>query len=196
MAILTLSHGNPNSLGTEGLKYVNVFCLSIYFLYLYTLFGFSFHYILSVCTVTLHEPSAEGTNLTVDHKEMKSYQTILQKACVVSLGPPFVTMHIPKKRAQTTTQILTAMMKLLWTLVPDFSRGCVYVCVVRVYIEDCLTRNNLKTIGLSCGPVEKWFAGHFTWTAWHLSYQRGWILQPEFRTSAEGSENWKNPLTI
>ena len=44
---------------------------------------------------------------------MKSYQTILQKACVISVGPPFMTTHIPKKRAQATTKVLTAMLKFV-----------------------------------------------------------------------------------
>lgn len=89
-------------------------------------------------------------------------------------------MHSPRKRAQATTKVLVAMMRFCFFLVPEamFSQDCVNVCVaVGVYIEHCMKRNNVKTIGLSCGPVEKWFAWHFTWTAWQLSHQLGQIQQ-------------------
>lgn len=47
---------------------------------------------------------------------MKSYQTILQKACVIK-GLPLVTMQSPKNKAQATTTVLEAMMMSLF-LVP------------------------------------------------------------------------------
>lgn len=52
----------------------------------------------------------------IQHNFMKSYQTILQKACVIK-GLPLVTMQSPKNKAQATTTVLEAMMMSLF-LVP------------------------------------------------------------------------------
>lgn len=157
MAMLTWSHCSPNNLGGEKVNSHAPFWAVLRYMLPY---------------IPLRSHQLQETDLT--HQNCRtSYQMILQKACVISAGALFATMHIPIKRAQATARVLTAMMSVF----QSSHRSVWLVLQERVFIGDCVRRSNLEAAGRSCGRVEKRFAWHFN------RGQHGWgpTQQPDLR---------------
>lgn len=121
MAIWAWSHGTPTSLGLNKTSEITIQFYMYILLnqpFLTTLCPFPL--LLSYFTFSTPPRSPSPLFLQeskrIQHNFMKSYQTILQKACVIK-GLPLVTMQSPKNKAQATTTVLEAMMMSLF-LVP------------------------------------------------------------------------------
>lgn len=100
----------------------------------------SFNIILNLQGVFLPE------SIQIQQNFRKSYQTILQKACVI-MGLPLVTMQSPKNKAQAKTTVLEAMLRF----VSSSWRYCSKVFTAWVFIDDHKKGSHLMSTGRSCG---------------------------------------------
>lgn len=105
-------------------------------------------------------------------KQMRSYQTTLQKAWVVLVGFPLVTMHIPTNRAQAATNVLTAMLKFA----SQSRQECVDGPAVAVLYEHCTTRGKpWRPLACHVDPWRSDLRDTLAWSTWNLSHRQGWI---------------------
>lgn len=125
--------------------YIFTYCLIILFSLLCVLFFFQ-RYILHSQSPLCVLPES----IQVQKKFRKSYQTILQKACVIE-GLPLVTMQSPKNKAQAISTVLEAMMRL----VSRSRRYCKTVFTACVFIVDRKKGSHLMSTGWSWGRRAK-----------------------------------------
>lgn len=162
------SHGTPTNLRWNKSKWSqNVFTVLLTF---YCPFRLDIVFDILNPPPPLHFVLILQESVQVQHNDVKSYQTILQKACVI-IGLPLAMMQSPKIKALAINTVLKAMMRF----VSCSTHHCKMVCPACVFIVHHKKGSHSMSTRWSCGrrakaisvthqagkpTISSWISGH------------------------------------